>query len=130
MSSDKLQRLHNVYTSAAYQQSKDKIYHGLTKKPHLALFVNGDWIPILPGMIIGFMRNIEHIDGIAPYVFEKVNLSPGNEYINFRAWSSDRTSGRKLQFLANYTGVFRSGVDNADQAVASAAHLIKGAGDE
>lgn len=124
-------KLHSTLASGAYGRVDEHDTHPHVKKmydqPHLAVFINGDWLPILPGMIIGLVKNRAHVDGVAPYIFKKVNVKPGKEFIDLVAWSSDRTSTRRLQLIANYSGVYRSGVDNADQAIDSAINAQKGA---
>ena len=120
MSNEQTKRLHTTYTSKAYtKENRDPRVTAMLEQPHLAVFINGEWLPLLPGMIIGLMRNIQHVDGIAPYKIKKVGLSAGKEFIDLEAYSSDSKSTRKLQFLANYSGVYRTETANADAAIAS-----------
>lgn len=125
MSDNPIRRLHKEYTSGIYPREPDSRLTELYDKPHLAVFINGDWLPILPGMIIGLVKNRKHVDGVAPYILRKVSAKPGHEFIDLVAWSTNPENGRRLQFLANYSGVFRSGVDNADQAIDAAVNATK-----
>jgi hypothetical protein len=116
MSSDKLRRLHNTYLSGTYSQKhSNPIVDKMMDEPHLAIFINGDWLPVLPGMIIGLIKNRKHVDGVAPYILKKVETKPGKEFIDLVAWSSDGSSSRKLQFLANYSGVYRSSTNASEE---------------
>lgn len=119
MSKENIPRLHNVLLSGSYERVKDQhpYVQKLYDEPHLAIFINGDWLPILPGMIIGLVKNRAHVDGIAPYKLKKVNAKPGHEFIDLVAYSSDNSSTRRLQFLANYSGVFRSATNDGEQVV-------------
>lgn len=114
--SDQIQRLHKSYISGIYPREPTK-HVELYDQQHLALFINGDWLPIIPGMIIGLVKNRKHVDGVAPYILRKVNAKPGHEFIDLIAWSSDHSSTRRLQFLANYSGVYRSATQDGQSVV-------------
>lgn len=116
------QPLHTVYTSAKpVDESKiSPTLAKLLKEPHLALFVNGDWLPIVPGMIIGLVTDRTKIDGIAPYRLMKVRTKPGKELIRLAAYSTNLNNERILNLGAKYTGQFASGTADADQAVDAA----------
>lgn len=124
--SDKVQRLHKVYASGIYPREPKKELEDVYNQPHLALFINGDWLPILPGMIIGLVKDRTKVDGVAPYVLQKVSLREGKEFINLIAWPPDKPNQRRLQLLGNYTGKYRTNVDNADQAVDAAISATRG----
>lgn len=121
MPSDNIQRLHKVYTSGIYpRDSNNPAVDKLLDEPHLAIFINGDWLPVLPGMVIGLVKNRRHVDGVAPYFLSKVSLKPGKEYIDLVAWSTDGRSDRTLRLGAKYAGKYVSGIRDADEAVDAA----------
>ncbi len=116
--SDQIRKLHNTYTSGVYPEKKvSERMQALLDKPHLAVLINGDWLPILPGMIIGFVKDRSKVDGVAPYILTKVNAKTLYEYIDLVAWSTNPATSRKLRLGARYSGTFKSGVTDADQAV-------------
>lgn len=122
MSSDKIQRLHNVLLSGSYgkisrQGHADPRVQALYDKPHLAIFINGDWLPILPGMIIGLVKDRTKVDGIAPYRLLKVNAKPGYERIDLVAFSSNTQNTRTLRLGAKYAGKYISNVRDPDEVV-------------
>lgn len=135
MSDYKLQRLHDIYMSGTYgklnrEPHPDPRVQKLYNEPHLALFINGDWLPILPGMIIGMITDRTQIDGIAPYYFSKVNTKPGKEYIDLIAFSSDMKNNRTLRLGAKYAGQFVSGIRGADDVIDGAMNAKKMASED
>lgn len=127
MPSDNIQRLHKVYTSGIYPRgSANPELEKLLDEPHLAILINGDWLPVVPGMIIGIVKNRRHVDGVAPYWLKKVNAKPGSEYIDLVAWSTNKNSDRTLRLGAKYGGQYASGIRDADEAVDAAMNATRG----
>lgn len=131
MSSDKIQKLHSTLASATYQKKHyDPRVEKMLDGHHLALFINGDWLAILPGMILGLMTNRQHVNGIAPYIVKKVGWKPGKEFIDLVAWSSDGRSTRTLRFGVKYSGRYVSGINSADEAIDGAVNAKRLAAEE
>lgn len=126
--SDKIRKLHNTYISAQDLESRTDVSPYVKKaltEPHLALYINHDWVPILPGMIIALVTDRTKVNGIAPYTLKKVNTKPGKERIDLIAWSSDGRNQRELKLGAKYTGTYISGINNADEAIEAAVNAQK-----
>lgn len=120
--------LHTVYSSAYNSaiEQKSPLHQKLYDAPHLALFINGDWLPILPGMIIGLVTDRKRVDGIAPYRLMKVRTKTGKEQIDLAAYSTNPNNARILKLGARYSGSYASGVEDADQAVDAAMAAVTG----
>lgn len=126
--SDQIRKLHNTYISAQDLESRTDVSPYLKKaltEPHLALYINGDWIPIVPGMIIALVTDRTKVNGVAPYILKGVKTKPGKERIDLIAWSSDPRNQRELKLGAKYTGTYISGINNADEAIDAAVNATK-----
>lgn len=130
MPSDNIQRLHKQYASGIYPREPDEKLTKLYDQPHLAVFINGDWLPVLPGMIIGLVKNRRHVDGVAPYILAKVNAKPGSERIDLLSWSTNPANQRTLQLGAKYAGKYASGINDADAAIDAAVNSQKIGGED
>lgn len=124
--------LHTVYTSAkpVDESTISPTLARLLKEPHLALFVNGDWLPIVPGMILGLVTDRTKVNGIAPYRLMRVRTKPGKEQIDLVAYSINPNNQRVLKLGARYSGSYASGINDADQAVDAAMATQKNLKDE
>lgn len=135
MPRNQTKQLHEVYTSNEWDdktKNLNPIVQKMLKEPHLALYINQDWLHILPGMIIALVTDPTKVNGIAPYRLMKVNTKPGKEYIDLAAYSNNPQNSRTLRLGSRYRGHFASNITSADQAIESAvkAKQIAGGKDE
>jgi hypothetical protein len=119
MSNPLIQKIHKVYTSAApHGRPRDPKLEAALDQPHLAVMLgNGELMPIIPGTIVIFVKNRQHVDGIAPYILTKVNAKTLHEYLDFVAWSTNPKSSRKMRLGVKYSGKYKSGLTDADSAI-------------
>lgn len=122
-----LPKLVDTYAPALWEdktKNLSPIVQKMLREPHLALFINGDWLHILPGMIMALVTDPTKVHGIAPYRVAKVNTKPGREYIDLIAYTNAVGNSRKLRLGARYSGHFRSNVNDSDQAIEGAVAAI------
>jgi hypothetical protein len=128
MPSDKLQKLHEHHTATAYGDKESKVsplLQKLLKEPHLALFINGEWLPIVPGMIIALISDRSKVNGIAPYVLKKVSAKPGKEFVDLVAYSTNMTNARELRLGARYKGHYATSLNDSDKAQDAIVNALK-----
>lgn len=73
-------------------------------EPHLGILTAKGMIPLKVGSVMAIVEDPQRVDGVYLLVLKKVD----HRYIEFDALSSDKSSTRRVKFVAEWKGDFKS----------------------